>query len=97
MSLPSPHTISSDAVVEFLSAHLPFESMNSGFALETYATENTGMGLRTKERIPKNAFVIEYGGDSITFEEAENREKSYSESQSGCFMYFCQQARIKVW
>jgi SET domain-containing protein len=90
--------VSADAVIEFLRQHLPFESMQSSFCLETYSSDNTaGMGLRTRERIPKNAYVIEYGGESISFKEGESREKLYAASNAGCYIYFCQYERTKVW
>jgi hypothetical protein len=86
-----------NTAVEFLKKHLPFECVESRFALEKYNTESTGVGLRAIELIPKNAFVFEYGGESITFEEAERREKQYVGTKQGCYMYFCETGRMKVW
>ncbi|XP_057296083.1 uncharacterized protein LOC130629325 isoform X2 [Hydractinia symbiolongicarpus] len=51
-----------------------------------YINEYIGKGVFTKEKIPKNTFLVEYAGDLITKEEGEIREINYE--KEGCFLYF---------
>ena len=45
-----------------------------------YRTDNgCGWGIKTLENIKKGAFVVEYVGEVITSEEAEERGKKYGE------------------
>jgi len=47
-----------------------------------FRTDNgRGWGLKTREFIPKNKFVVEYVGEIITSEEAERRGKLYDSKQ----------------
>ncbi|XP_068598230.1 histone-lysine N-methyltransferase SETMAR [Brachionichthys hirsutus] len=47
-----------------------------GVRLEVYSTKNKGWGLRTREAIPRGAFVCEYAGEVIGFEEARSRHRA---------------------
>jgi hypothetical protein len=89
--------LSLEDILEFLQENLPFISLEPSFALTKYQTDNAGIGLKTNERIPKNAFVIEYGGEVISFDEAAKREQTYTIINAGCYMFFCQSGRMKVW
>ncbi|XP_057306810.1 uncharacterized protein LOC130645001 [Hydractinia symbiolongicarpus] len=51
-----------------------------------YINEDIGKGVFTKERIPKNTFLVEYAGEIITKKEGEIRETNYE--KEGCFLYF---------
>ncbi|XP_063685799.1 histone-lysine N-methyltransferase SUV39H2-like isoform X1 [Bolinopsis microptera] len=42
-----------------------------------YKTPDKGWGLKTLQNIPKGTFVVEYVGEVITFDEAEQRGKEY--------------------
>lgn len=46
--------------------------------LEVFSTENRGWGVRTLEAIPQGAFVCEYAGEVISFEEARRRQLAQS-------------------
>ena len=43
--------------------------------------DGRGWGLKTREFIPKNKFVVEYVGEIITSEEAERRGTVYDRKQ----------------
>ncbi|KAK3239318.1 hypothetical protein CYMTET_50748 [Cymbomonas tetramitiformis] len=47
--------------------------------LEVFYTKNKGWGVRTTEPIARGAFVVEYFGEVITDQEAEDRGKGYDE------------------
>jgi hypothetical protein len=93
----SSAAVSLDDILDFLKQHLPFMSLEPTFALTKYNTDSIGVGLQTKERIPKNAFVVEYGGEWISFDEAEKCENIYTKMNAGCYIYFCTFKRMKVW
>lgn len=41
--------------------------------LQVFTTTNKGLGIRTIEAVPKNAFMIEYVGEIVTEAEFQNR------------------------
>ena len=48
--------------------------------LEVFKTEKKGFGLRTLEDIPAGAFVIEYCGEIVDYEEFKTRLQDYSDN-----------------
>jgi hypothetical protein len=81
----------------FLSSlHLHDVVGNTMFKVAVYdCKEIGGKGLKTLESIPKSAFVLEYGGERIGYEEGLRREQDY-EQQKGSFMFLCH-GKTKFW
>jgi hypothetical protein len=79
------------------SASLILQNFKSPFSLSTFDSEH-GTGLKTNEMIKRGVFVIEYGGELISWSEAEMREGIREDDESiGCYMFYCQSGRKKIW
>ncbi|KAM3621050.1 uncharacterized protein V6R79_005283 [Siganus canaliculatus] len=52
------------------------------FKLEVYWTNKRGWGVRTLEAIPQGAFVCEYAGEVISFQEARRRQLAQSSEEN---------------
>jgi histone-lysine N-methyltransferase SETD8 len=60
--------------------------------------EEKGRGVFATRNFRRNEFVCEYSGELISPNEAEKREKRYSEDSSiGCYMYYLQFNNKKYW
>ena len=65
-------------VVRIASKFFPFQ-----IKLAIFKTDNgCGWGVKTLENIRKGTFVVEYVGEVITSEEAEERGKSYGKQRN---------------
>ena len=47
-------------------------------------------GIFTREDIQPNEFLLEYGGELISVDEAMKLENIYKKKNLGCFMYYIQ-------
>jgi SET domain-containing protein len=67
--------------------------------LYTFTSTLNGLGVKSKRFIPANTCVIEYKGELISMDKAQQRESEYSNQipDPGCYMFYCQSGSNKVW
>lgn len=56
-----------------------------------------GFGVFTTKKFATGDFLLQYPGDLITKEEAEERDAKYKEQQKGCFLYMFKDANKEFW
>jgi hypothetical protein len=87
-----------DLTLSLLRQRLPSERLIGAFSVSIYDTEtDAGAGLKADVDIPQHSFVLEYGGEEITFDEAAIRENQYEKQGQGCFIFYCQSGNHKLW
>lgn len=56
-----------------------------------------GYGVFTEKKRLKDEFLLEYGGNLISEEEALDLEEMYLNNNQGCFLFFFEHQKKKLW
>ena len=57
----------------------------------------TGYGVFTCKFFDKGSFLLEYPGDLMSEEDGLVKEEGYAKSKKGCYLYFFEDGREKLW
>ena len=56
-----------------------------------------GYGVFTLVPRKKGCFLLEYGGKVIAAKDGEKREKNYEKGKKGCFIFYFDHGKDRLW